>query len=113
MDRTQALKLTTAALAALEVVMVFLTEFWPAALVMAGVFTAALWRLRSAGIGTGVLGVLAGAFLIELVPLPFYTRDTLDDWLVQALAGGLSAVGLVAAVSLLAARPARPHVQLP
>jgi hypothetical protein len=106
MNRIQALKLTTSAMVALELVMVFLTEFWPAALVMAAVFGAALCRLHAAGPGTGVLGVLALAFVVELVPLPFYPRDTVDDWVVQTLAGVISAVGLVAAVHSLLRREA-------
>ena len=47
--------------------------------------------------------MLALAFVVELVPLPFYARDTIDDWVVQALAGVISAVGLAAAVHSLVA----------
>ena len=101
MDRMVMLTAATAGMVALEVVMVALTEFWPAALAMAAVFAVALWRLASPRPGAAVLAVLVAAFLLELVPLPFYARESPVDWVVQGLAGVLSAVGLYAAGALL------------
>ena len=104
MDSRRALRIIAAAMAALEVVMVFTTEFWPAALAMAVAFGFCAWRLGSAGRARGVIVGLVIAFLLELVPLPFYPREGLSDWIPQGLTGVLSLVGLVLAVSLLRPR---------
>ena len=71
---------------------------------MAVVFAVALWRLASPHPGATVLAVLVGAFLLELIPLPFYARESQVDWIAQGLAGVLSAVGLCAAGALLLTR---------
>src|SRR3954454_22957005 len=93
MNRILVLKMATAGMVALEVAMVALTEFWPAALAMAVVFAVALWRLTSPHPGATVLAVLVAAFLLELIPLPFYARESQVDWITQGLAGVLSAGG--------------------
>src|SRR3954447_20367949 len=104
MNRILVLKMATAGMVALEVAMVALTEFWPAALSMAVVFAVALWRLTSPHPGATVLAVLVAAFLLELIPLPFYARESQVDWITQGLAGVLSTVGLYAAGALLLTR---------
>ena len=93
---------TTVGMAALEAVMVFATEFWVAGLVMAVVFAACAWRLTRPGRHVAVLVVLALAFLLELVPLPFFPRASVGDWVTQGLAGALSLVGLIVAARALA-----------
>jgi hypothetical protein len=108
MDQRQALRIIAAAMMALEVVMVFTTEFWPVALVMAVAFGFCSWRLGSTRSARGVLIGLFVAFLLELIPLPFYPREGLGDWIPQGLTGVLSLVGLVLVVSLM--RPKRNTV---
>jgi hypothetical protein len=102
MDDTKALRLAAAAMSAIEIAMVFSTEFWPAALVMAIVFGLLAWRVPRGG-RAALIG-LSVAFLVELVPLPFYPRTSPGDWVVQGLTGVVSVVGLVLAVRLLVAR---------
>jgi hypothetical protein len=48
--------------------------------------------------------VLVAAFLLELIPLPFYARESPVDWIAQGLAGALSALDLYAAGALLLTR---------
>jgi hypothetical protein len=98
-DERLVLRLAAAGMALLELVMVFATEFWPAALVMAVVFGLLAWRLPRGG--RGVLAGLVVAFLIELLPLAFYPRETRGDWIAQGLTAVLSLVGLVLAIRLL------------
>jgi uncharacterized membrane protein YccC len=108
MDQRRVLRIIASAMAALEIVMVFTTEFWPAALLMAGAFAFCAWRLGSTRRARGVLVGLLIVFLLELVPLPFYPREGLSDWIPQGLTGLLSLMGLVLVVSLL--RPRRSTV---
>ena len=99
MDEKLVLRLVAAGMCVLELVMVVSTEFWPAALVMAVVFGLLAWRVPRGG--RGVLVGLVVAFLVELVPLVFYPRESAGDWIVQGLTGLLSLVGLIVALRLL------------
>ena len=102
MGEKKSLQLAAAGMCAIEIVLVFSSEFWPAALVMAVVFGLLAWRVPRGG--RGVLVGLCVAFLVELLPLPFYPRASPGDWIAQGLTGVVSLVGLVLAVRLLATR---------
>lgn len=108
MDRRRALSSVAAAMALVEVVMVFSTEFWPAALLMAVIFGGCAWRLAATDRGRTAVVVVLVAFLVELLPLPFFPREGLADWIPQVATGLLSLAGVVLAVALL--RPRRQSV---
>jgi hypothetical protein len=84
-------------MAALEIVMIFRTEFFAAALLFAVIFAFGAWRLTLEGNHRPTLWLLAVAFAFELIPLPFYPRVGAEDWIEQGLAGLLSLVGLLMA----------------
>ena len=89
------LVVATIGMAALEIVMIFRTEFFAAALLFAVIFAFGAWRLTLEGNHRPTLWLLAVAFGLELIPLPFYPRAGAEDWIEQGLAGVLSLIGLV------------------
>jgi hypothetical protein len=69
----------------------------------------AWWYARRGGIAVPIL--LALMFAVEVAGVPFYSRTSLSDWIVQIAGGAVSAAGLVAAVALVARRRRRPVPQ--
>jgi hypothetical protein len=82
-----------------EVVSAFFIEFPVAAIVFAALFLVGWFLVRRGGLaGVILVGVLC---VIELAGLPFYEREDADDWIVQAVALALGAVGVVVAAGVL------------
>ena len=88
----------------LESVMVFLIEFPAQAAVFAAVFFACAWAIysRHSALAAAVIGLF---LLAEVAGLPFYSRSSLVDWVVQFGVGlPISALGLLAVVRVLLQR---------
>jgi hypothetical protein len=78
-------------------------SIWPAAVVFGGLFLLATWLLRSGRVTVGA--VLAGLLcLFEVVSFAGWTRHNALDWVYQTVFALLSAVGLIAAIAVLAGR---------
>ena len=88
------------AMAALEVINAPFIEFWPAALVFAGMFLGfAAWFFRRGTLPPVIL--LAILFLVEVVFIPGYGRESTLDWVFQIGTVVFSVIGLVAAVGTI------------
>lgn len=105
MINARTLTLAAVAMGLLEALMLFVIEVPAAALVFAVLFLAgAAWFVRRQAVAAAI--GLALLFAVELLGVPFYERAGLGDWLVQLTAAALSAVGLAAAVAVVARRRA-------
>ena len=93
----QVLVVTSLAMAALELVNMFMIEVPAAAAVFAVAYLGGVvWLVRRSGLWAAVLlGVLN---LVELAFLPAYSRNTTTDWVLQVLVLVLAGAGLAAAV---------------
>jgi hypothetical protein len=107
MDHRRALKYAAITMALLEAVMVLATESWAAAVVMALFFGICAWRLGATETGRGAAVAVAVGFLIELLPLPFFARAGMTDWVIQVFTGVLAVTGVVLAVLVLRPRSER------
>ncbi len=89
-----------------EAASVFMIEVPLAAAAFAVVFLGCAWALwaRQSLVAT----VLIGLFLLaDVGGVPFYTRHSLADWVVQLTFAAVGLVGLAACVQVLRARPRR------
>jgi hypothetical protein len=85
------------AMAILEFTNAFMIEFPAAAVAFGVMFAGFAWWFAKRGTKPPLiaLGVL---FLIELLFLPVYPRDTVTDWVMQGLTLVLSGLGLVGVI---------------
>lgn len=100
-----------AAMAVTEVVTSLGTEVAWAGFVTAALFAAGAYLVyRSIAPRAGLI-LVAALFIIELAFIPFYTRETVADWVLQGVTLLFSAIGLVAAVAsfLVGRRTALAH----
>jgi hypothetical protein len=101
MLNARTLTVAAVAMGLLEAFMLFVIEVPAAALVFAVLFLAgAAWFARRGAVAAAA--ALALLFAVELLGVPFYERSGVADWLVQLTAAALSAVGLAAAVAVIA-----------
>lgn len=71
--------------------------------VFAVVFLGCAWRMRSRN-SFGAASVIALFLLVEVAGVPFYTKSSPADWVVQLAFGVIGLLGLVAWVNLLRGR---------
>jgi hypothetical protein len=88
-----------AAMAVTEVVTSIGNEVAWAGFVTAALFAAGAYLVYGGTNLRAGLILVAALFLIELAFMPFYTRETVADWVLQGVTLLFSAVGLVAAVA--------------
>jgi len=102
-----------AAMAVAEVVTSIGTEVAWGGFVAAALFAAgALLIYRGIALRAGLI-VVAALFLVELAFIPFYTGETVADWVLEGVTFFFSAIGLVAAVaSFLSRRTTPAHRQV-
>ena len=77
---------------------------------LAGAFAAGLllcaWAMRSRR-SLGAASVIAVLLLLDVAGIPFYSRTSVSDWVVQLTFGLVGLVGLAAWVHLFRTRPHR------
>ncbi len=88
-----------AAMAVTEVVTSIGNEVAWAGFVAAALFAAGAYLVyRGIALRAGLI-LVAALFIVELAFMPFYTRETAADWVLQGVTLLFSAIGLVAAVA--------------
>jgi hypothetical protein len=98
-----------AAMAVTEVVASIGNEVAWAGFLTAALFAAGAYLVYRGIALRGGLILVAVLFLVELAFMPFYTRETAADWVLQGVTLVFSAIGLVAAVaSILGDRRTTP-----